>query len=324
MLLTLIIPCSTSDAGYFFEWFTPFASSNQYDFRYLIILNGSFVPQCYQELNLESVTIVSITRPLFPGQARNMALDYIDDGHLAFIDARTIASSDWLQFAHDFHLNCSDSSCLGSVLFHASKPWHLPLIASTYGFNQLLSLPGSIIHRKAFSRVGYFLPNVRAGEDIDWMWRAFKHQIFLDVEMSPPLKYSLNPDLGIFYYLRKWFRNYYCSSTLPYILDGQRTFYVFFLFISISFISYIWNSLFAKWNELSPFYIPFMSRSVLFMFILAYLLIRCIYLPLRKGAAMTDLAKSFLLLVPISIALDIVKLMALLPSMLHRIRIFSK
>ena len=324
MFLNLIIPCSTSDADYFFDWFIPFASANQFSFKYLVILNGSFVQLCYQELKIESVTIFSITRPLFPGQARNIALDCIDDGHLAFIDARTIVSSEWLQFAHDFHLNHSESSCLGSVHFLASRPWHLPLIASTYGFNQLSCLPGSVIHRKAFSRAGYFLPNVRAGEDIDWIWRASRLQLFIDCEIPPALKYYLDPDLDIFYYLRKWFRNYSCTSGLPYVSDTQRTFYAFFLFVSASIVSYVWNSLFAKWNELSHLYIPFISRTVVSVFILLYLFLRCIYLPLKKGTSLMDLLKTFYLVVPISIALDVVKLIAFFPPLLRNSRSFVK
>ena len=324
MCLTLIIPCTASDVNYFFEWFTPFALNNHNNFRFLIILNGNYIPRCYKEIQLESVTIVSVTRQLFPGQARNIALDYIDNGHLAFIDARTIISSDWLQFAQDFHLNYSDASCLGSVLYFSSKAWHVPLIASTYGFNKLSCLPGSIIHRKAFTRAGYFLPNVRAGEDIDWIWRASKHQLFLDTETSPPLKYTLDPHRDIFYYLCKWFRNYSCTRTLPYVWDGQRTFYAFFLCLSVTFVSYVWNSLFANWDELSPFYIPFVSRSVVSIFIFLYLLLRCIYLPLRKGTSTVDWAKSFLLIIPISIGLDIVKLIAFFPSILRNVRTFSK
>jgi len=321
-LITLVIPCSSSDAGFFFEWFIPFASSNQFSFRYLIVLNGGFIPKCYKEIKIESVTIVSIPTPLFPGQARNVGLDYIDDGYIAFIDSRTTISSDWLKFAHDFHLNHPDASCLGSVQYIATKPWHLPLLASTYGLNQLSCLPGSIIHRKAFSRVGYFLPNVRAGEDIDWIWRAFRHQLFSDDIMSPPLKYSLDARKDFFYYLLKWFRNYSCSSGLPYISDSQRTFYAFFLFVSVTFVSYVWNSLFADWNESSPFYIPFVSRSVVSAFLIFYLVIRCIYLPIKKGMSKYDLVKTFVLVIPISIALDVVKLLAFFPSMLRRARNF--
>ena len=100
MSLTIIIPCSTTDVDYLFEWFGPFVYDNRFGFRYLIILNGDVVPQCCQELDkLEFVTIIYYDEPLYPGRARNIALDYIDDGHLAFIDARTIFTANWLKFA---------------------------------------------------------------------------------------------------------------------------------------------------------------------------------------------------------------------------------
>ena len=164
------------------------------------------------------------------------------------------------------------------------------MIASTYGFNLLPCLPGSIIHRRCFSKAGYF-PNVRAGEDIDWIWRASKHNLILDTVKSPPLQYRLNPNLGIIYYARKWFRNYSCTTVLPYVFDGQRTTYVFFLFLAISFVSFVWNSLFANWNELSPLYVPFISRSVVLFLVFLYLILRCIYLPLTKGISFLSLFK---------------------------------
>ena len=314
MSITLVIPCSSSDSSYFFDWFFPLVLSNNHHFKYLVILNGPSIPERFRGIDFEGLTIVHIDEPLYPGQARNIALDRISDGHLAFIDSRTVASAEWLDFAYKFHLNYPLGSCLGSALFIPSRAWHIALIASTYGFNLLPCLPGSIIHRRCFSKAGYFLPNVRAGEDIDWIWRASKHNLILDTVMSPPLQYRLNPNLGIIYYARKWFRNYSCTTVLPYVFDGQRTTYVFFLFLAISFVSFVWNSLFANWNELSPLYVPFISRSVVLFLVFLYLILRCIYLPLTKGISFRRLFKYLFPILFISLFLDCVKLFAFLPS----------
>ncbi len=318
MSLTLVVACSTADANYFFSWFVPFLNNNHNEFKYLIVLNGSPIESLPLDLSSKSVKIISISQTLRPGEARNIALSHIQDGHVSFIDARTIIVSDWLVFARDFCRKYPNSSCLGSILFFPSRPWHLPLISSTYGFNQILCLPGSIIHRQAFSQAGFFLPNVRAGEDLDWIWHASSHKLFLDIGMPPPLKYNLDSDKSIFFYFRKWFRNYSCTSTLPYVSDTQRTFYAFFLFVTLSLLAYFWNSLFADWVESSPFYIPFISRSVVATFVSIYLFFRCLYLPIKKGTSYKVLIRYFWLVVLFSIALDFVKLAAFLPSILHK------
>ena len=103
-------------------------------------------------------------------------------------------------------------------------------------------LPGSIIHRRCFSKAGYFHLMLGPVKMLIG-WRASKHNLILDTVMSPPLQYRLNPNLGIIYYARKWFRNYSCTTVLPYVFDGQRTIYTFFLFLAISFVSFVWNSL---------------------------------------------------------------------------------
>ena len=156
MSITLVIPCSSSDSSYFFDWFFPLVLSNNHHFKYLVILNGPSIPERFRGIDVEGLTIVYIDEPLYPGQARNIALDRISDGHLAFIDSRTVASDEWLDLAYNFHLNYPLGSCLGSALFIPSRSWHIALIASTYGFNLLPCLPGQLSIDVVFQRLVIF------------------------------------------------------------------------------------------------------------------------------------------------------------------------
>jgi len=322
--LTLVIPCSTSDADYFFSWFVPFLDKNHDEFKCLIVLNGSPLRSAPLKSSFERVRIISISQSLHPGEARNIALNHIQDGHIAFIDSRTVVDADWLVYARDFCRRYPKSSRLGSIFFVPSRPWHIPLISSTYSFNQIQCLPGSIIHRQAFSTAGFFLPNVLAGEDLVWIWHASAHKLLLETGMSSPLKYSLDPDKSIVFYLRKWFRNYSCTSALPFVSDVQSTFYIFFLCVSLALLSCFWNYLFAGWDQSSPFYIPFISRTVVIVSISIYLFLRCLYLPIKKGTRLKMLARYFHLIVFFSILLDLTKLAAFLPSIFRRARRFMK
>ena len=43
---------------------------------------------------------------------------------------------------------------------------------SIYGLNPIRTIPGSIIRKNVFYRVGQFLEDVRTGEDSEWMNRT--------------------------------------------------------------------------------------------------------------------------------------------------------
>ena len=82
---------------------------------------------------------------------------------------------------------------------------------------------------------------------------------------------------------------------------------MFFLF----FLALTWNPYVAKINENDFFYIPHLAKGSIFIIIFFYLIIRSIYLPLKKGTPILNLFPfNFIKILIISFLIDIVKVMA--------------
>ena len=86
------------------------------------------------------------------------------------------------------------------------------VIASSYGFHPLPTLPGSVISRQALDLVGFFAPEWRAGEDADFLARL--NSLFSsNLNSAVPNLYILRSN-NLLYYFCKWLRNY--SDSVPY------------------------------------------------------------------------------------------------------------
>lgn len=313
--ITVIIPCSVADYPYFLSWFKEYIASVSSSVRHIIVINGLKLPLPHKRFQHENLSYILVDKECTPGEARNIAFDHVSDGFIAFLDAKTIPSENWLNHILEISHSNSPISKIGTVSYSSTRFWHYPLLCATYGFRHISSLPGSIIHYSALHINGYFLPRLRAGEDIDWLWRARQRNIFAP-GATPVLIYSLDYKLNLFNYLRKWYRNYSHSSRLPYVSRQQRYYYIIFAFLFLVFLSYVWNGLIAGWNTDSALYIPYVTRLTASTSSLIYIVLRCIYLPIRKGA------KPFLtlLLLPIilsiSLIFDVVKLIAFFPALI--------
>ena len=100
---------------------------------------------------------------------------------LAFLDASTIPSDNWLEnywnFANDNQLDV----VFGNTEYEAHSTFQKLLRASIYGANGHETAPGSIIRKKQFLEGYRILEGVRSGGDIAWRDKIKKN-----------LKFSLN------------------------------------------------------------------------------------------------------------------------------------
>ena len=308
-VVTVVIPCFWSDYLLLLRWLKDFISISDDTVRYVVVLNGFGDSDCIDLYQSSILSYIKVASPLTPGEARNIALSSIKSGHVAFLDVRTIPSSDWISSLLQFCYTHPQGSQIGSVLYVPTRPWHYPLLSSTYGHKAMSSLPGSVFHISAIHTNGFFLPGFRAGEDLDWLWRI-KSRSLAEPYSSPPLFYFIDANLGLFFYLRKWFRNYSHSSLLPYINRHQRLYYSFFLLFSFVILSFFWNNVFAGWNVDSPLYIPYVTRFTLGYALTIYSCLRCIYLPVTKGlSAFSAICQAPIVLI-FSFLFDISKLLA--------------
>ena len=118
---------------------------------------------------------------LNPGEARNLGLDSNKDKFIAFLDVSTIPEDKWLEKAlcliHDKNIN----GVLGNTKYLYKTSFEKSFIAATFGEQNLGELFQEEYLKKVLKKVGYFLPNLRSGEDKEWTNRCkqLDHQIYL-------------------------------------------------------------------------------------------------------------------------------------------------
>ena len=251
---------------------------------------------------------------LMPGQARNIGISKSHAKYIAFLDQNTIPSPQWLINAL-YIMNASGLQVLcGSTRYAYSNYRQKIIIAASYGFRPLTSVPGTILERQTLCKLGYFLPCARAAEDIAFMARVkeFYKLSSPSSSIDNSLTYTLHSS-NIRYYVSKWYRNYKLGTSYA-LLSLQQTALFFFFSLILLLIAYSWNAVVAKWVIDDPAYIPFISRFMLALIILIYAAGRGFLLPFSKGAYGGDRCNIFdsILIFATSLMLDLSKAAALI------------
>lgn len=238
----------------------------------------------YRKIQFEQLKIVMVKFAirLNPGHARNVGIQLARAAVIGFLDSNTLPSRSWLKSSlENLYINHYDVA-LGSTLYQSRSKVGRVILASTYGFNPLASIPGTLVKCDRLSMVGAFLPNVRAAEDIDFISRleAFELKIYRSVKPTTYYKLqSTNPT----YYFYKWFRNY--SVCAPYVsLTLQSFVLTLMLAFIILLIGYLWNWNVAGWRTDSVLYMPNLTKSLIILLALIYCACRGYVMPRSKAA----------------------------------------
>jgi hypothetical protein len=250
---------------------------------------------------------------LFPGAARNIGISQSKCEYIAFLDMNTLPyNKDWLKINYKYTIKHKLDGVCGKTLYLANNYIEEIVRASTYGKASLRTIPGSILKRKVVTTVGKFNVKSRAGEDTDWLKRldAYNFKIKNCVE---PVFYKGLFNIKYTTIVKKWFRNYFFSSSLPH-LNNQKNFYFLCLFIIFFFLVFNWNFSTLCFNSTlclnnnSGIYIPHITKIFLFISLISYLVFRGIIMPIKKKVELSFLFPySFLYITFFSFILDLVK-----------------
>lgn len=225
--------------------------------------------------------VVSPEKLLYPGEARNFAINFVKCNIIAFLDVNTLPRVEWLELAYNDILTDNKEIICGLTQYFADSSFEQSVIDSTYGRIPLKTVPGSLMTLSYFNRIGHFLPKIRSGEDTDWLIRSFQFNE-APPSYSTPLLYYKVP--STFYELfLKWFRNYSSCASICFHLQYQRLIYICTLSFLLILAAYNWNSVMASWNLSNPYYAPNVTKIVLAFIPFMYLLFRGFYLPLKRG-----------------------------------------
>lgn len=270
------------------------------------------------------VKIIRSKEILYPGHARNIGIQFANSSIIGLLDSNTIPCKSWPANA----LLAMDSrNCdfvLGSTRYTSNSFLGKIILASTYGFKPLITIHGALFKKESMIFIGGFLPNVRAAEDIDFIGRARCLSRNIYTPQCPQVTYGLqtaNP----FFYLFKWYRNY--SLSAPYPSLGLQSFSVYLILVSILIsLAFIWNSRIADWNTASFWYIPNITKIVVFIFGTLYGFLRGYYMPsIKMSFGKNRCSICFIpIILAMSSALDLAKSLGLLSRSIKALLILSK
>jgi glycosyltransferase involved in cell wall biosynthesis len=285
-----------------------------------IIIIDSFGLGAYDKKQLQArcqskctFHIISHSEKLNPGAARNIGVEKASCDLIAFIDIMTIPRINWLS---DYLKVINTSKMVdivwGSTVYDANNSGLMLYVRdSIYGVNPIRTIPGTIIRKNVFEKVGQFLENVRTGEDSEWMNRAINlNLVSIDGTEVSAHYYGLLR-LNFIKLAKKWLVSYRSSGGLEYY-KWQRHLAFFVALPYFTIIAYNWNSLIAGWQVNSILYIPHITKIVVIIPILIYFFYRGIFLPRNKGLTLFPdiLPLRFLMLFFVGAVLDTVKLYA--------------
>ena len=287
-----------------------------------IIIIDSFGLGAYDKKELQAkchqskctLHIISHSETLNPGAARNIGVEKASGDFIAFIDIMTIPRINWLSdYLKLINTGEMVDIIWGSTVYDVNNSGLMPYVRdSIYGVNPIRTLPGSIIRKNVFHKVGQFLENVRTGEDSEWMNRTiYLNLVSIDSGVVTADYYGLLR-LNFKKLVKKWLVSYRSSGGLEYY-KWQRQLAIFIALPYFIFIAYNWNWLVSFNLQVnSLLYIPHITKIVIIIPLLIYFFYRGIYLPRNKGLKLFPgiLPLRFLMLFFVGAVLDMVKLYA--------------
>ena len=245
----------------------------------------------------------------YPGHARNIGICNASNSLLAFLDTSTHPSNDWLLNGLDIINAHNCEGVWGKTKYQAEKFLSKIFRASTYGEKPIQTLPGSILHKNIFKKCGLFVESTRAGEDGDFMSRAKLHNVNIS-ESESFLNYDKLDKISFKEIIKKWYRNHSHAASMPYLRAHKDTYFYGISFLAI-IIAFNWNRVFDPTGIENDFFIPNITKISVLIIFLAYLSLRGVVLPMRKGTSLKFIFPlNFILISLMSFLLDLTKTIA--------------
>lgn len=247
----------------------------------------------------------------FPGDARNIGLQFANENLIAFIDVQTIPNENWLEHSLEILKGQNVDGVFGTTFFIAQTSFEKLFRDGFYGVLPLRTLPGSIFKREVFKKAGHFIDWARAGEDTDWMLRLEVLKVPIAAPVEVLLEYNGLVGANLKQLILKWHRNYSAARELPHFFS-QKFIFLLIIYPLLVLIACNWNYLIADWRVDSPLYIGHVTKMVVFIPCLIYITLRGLLFPLQRGVQISQiLPVRFMGIVLICLIADLIKIFVL-------------
>jgi len=233
--------------------------------------------------------VIEVAQGAYPGEGRNRGIKISKMDWVIFLDAGIFPEDDWLKRLWQCKEDSDEAAIFGQCDFDSNHPIGKAVCAVSYGIGRVVStIPGSIINKKIFNKVGYFREDLRSAEDLEW--RARFSEVYNDIIVCNQLilHYQDMP-IGFLAIYNKWYRN-----SVNTALSGTMRIQVF-LYIVFSILVCL---------------LTVIHPSIALVVLLLYFLIRCLIDPIRRSGKLKwwkNNSSSFLLVPFVAIIIDISK-----------------
>ena len=214
--------------------------------------------------NLNDQVKILFSDKLNPSSSINKGIECSKTPLVAYIDCGLVIPSTWLEQQYSLLLSTNCDIVSLCVYTEGTTSIDKSFVAQTYGYkNKTPCLPGSIIKREVFDKVGLFLEDSRAGYDVDFINRAKENSF---------LRY-INYDIEVKYFGINYSDNFLngAKKVFSYSLAGWQTegdkkpaIYISLLIVFIILLQYGYSSfLFVLYPLFRVFLIPALKSKKL-------------------------------------------------------------
>jgi hypothetical protein len=293
----------------------------------LIIQSGSRTPTQKDALSkslLDTLTADSLSRVdhvdiqiydtdfAFPGEARNIGVNHACGALIAFLDVKTVPERDWLKRACESLKDSNLDGVWGSRSYDCKTVSAGLIRDAIYGRLPARSVAGTVFRRQVYLVTGEMISWAPAGEDGDWMHRIEAHKLSFLMPKKANHSYQGLDDKSLLFFIKKWWRYYHYSRLLP-VNNRDRWLSFGLIYIALLFLAFNWNYKISAAIFGSPLVVPHITTGLAITGPIAYVLVRAIYLPLRRGVPLFKILPGrFILLLTVACILDFVKTLGLL------------
>ena len=205
----------------------------------------------------------------FPPNKRNTGVKNAKNEFLAFLDVKTIPNKNWIEEGIKIIKKNKNLVAFGSTNYNYKSKFQKILFLCTYGYKKYETLPGTIITKENFLKIGYFIENVRAGDDIEWRIRAkSKTKSFL-LNKFGSLNYQSLPK-NILEVQNKYITYSFYNAFVNVQQNIKNLYLIIFLMLSFIIIPK-WNFIIGDWVK-NPLYIPNITKKYIITILVIYLI----------------------------------------------------
>ena len=199
-----------------------------------------------------------------PSTSINLGIKESKENIIAYMDCGLIIPNNWLELSEN-QLFKNNADIVSTTIYTEGKNYiDKCFVSQTYGYrNNTPCLPGSLIKREVFNIIGYFLEDVRASYDTDFIHKAKLKNLSREINKNIQLEY-MNTNYANSYL--RGARKVYSYSLSGWRAIGDKKPYAYIIILTIFLLSLILN-----------------MKLLIVIFISSYILLRTIIIPFVKA-----------------------------------------